>query len=126
MNTGDIITASIPLLPGIYHQGIIVDTGDQKLVYHNTPTARNDAGGNMIVEPLESWIRSRRIVDVQPTGLNADQIRSRSMQFQDKPFNLFTWNCEHFINGILGSSGSKQLRIWTIAALATWAVYKLR
>lgn len=42
MKTGDIVTASIPLLPGIYHQGIIVDTGEKKLVYHNTPTARND------------------------------------------------------------------------------------
>jgi len=96
-NTGDLITAKVADLPFIYHSGIVVKFGELVAVYHNSPGTVNNQGGNVVFEPLHEWLNGREIIAIQPTYLTADYIREQSEKLADKKFNVFGFNCEHYV-----------------------------
>lgn len=98
LTTGDIITATIDSLPFFLHKGIIVIENGQIFVFHNTPTAKNVSGGNVVKEDFNHWIESRQIIDIERTDMTKDYIETKSNELSGRHFNIFTFNCEQYVS----------------------------
>jgi hypothetical protein len=122
--TGDIITARIDLLPVIYHKGVILIKGPEIYVCHNTPNKVNESGGNIVIEKLSDFIKSRTIVGLERTSITASELEQAIKANNTKQFDLINYNCEHFISSIKGPTQSSQLKFW-IAALGLFVIYKI-
>ena len=72
--TGDIVKASINGVPFVYHYGVIVILSDGVKVVHNSPSRKNEHGGNILVDSLEKWKLSRKIINIQKTRITEDKI----------------------------------------------------
>ena len=95
--TGQVIKASVNKLPFINHYGIVFISDGQTLVVHNTPNERNKYGGNIQLDSLEKFLSSRTIETVYQTKITREKILKEVDNSVSKPFNLFNWNCEHFV-----------------------------
>jgi len=95
--TGDLIKARVKKWPFIFTYGFVVLDNGRPTVWHNTPNEKNEAGGNIVVHDLDTWTRSRTIVSVKKTNVSESRIREVSNDKINKPFNLLTWNCEHYV-----------------------------
>ncbi len=115
--TGDIIKGSINKYPFIYHYGIVLIKDDQVMILHNTPNAKNKLGGNVQFDELPDWLKTRKIANVQRTGISEERIIKYAEKYKARPFNLISFNCEHFIFEIRdGRAHSPQVTetIWNI------------
>jgi len=111
--TGTLLKASIKRLPFVYHYGIVLNEGNGIYIAHNTPNETNEHGGNVLIDDLDTWTGSRRIVEAKRTKLNANQIAEYIEKHKDKRFSLIFWNCEHFAFGLARNRrNSPQLMTW--------------
>lgn len=111
--TGFILKARIKKLPLFYHYGITIEEQEGIKVIHNTPNKKNEFGGNIVVDDLKEWTKTRTIVRKIKTNVTRQQIEEAVSSYAAKPFNLFGWNCEHFIFKIKdGHPRSPQLSEW--------------
>ncbi len=125
-HTGDILTARVRSLPFIFHQGIIVNEGSGILVYHNTPRFSNEKGGNVVTENIDDWLKTREVVNVEPTNMTADYIRSTSEERANMKFDLLSFNCEHYVSLLkTGKLRSPQLLKWSLGLILICTIYRL-
>jgi hypothetical protein len=111
--TGTVLKASINRLPFVYHYGIVINEGYGIYIAHNTPNEQNEYGGNVLIDELDTWTESRRIIEAKKTRINAQKIAAHIEKHKDKKFNLIFWNCEHFIFGLTKNRRtSPQLMTW--------------
>lgn len=125
-NTGDIIKARIKEYPMFFHLGIVVVRSDGIFVYHNAPPENgiNANGGSVLVEPFEKWIETRELVNIEPADITEQQIKEAAAKLSHKKYDLYFFNCEHFVNFVKNEMWqSYQLEtailITTIIAIAT-------
>ncbi len=108
--TGDILKASINKIPLVYHYGIILEKNGEIKIIHNSPNEKNNYEGNILVNSLQEFVETRKIVNVQRTNITREKIIMAIDKYKSLPFGLFTFNCEHFIFEIRdGRSHSPQL-----------------
>lgn len=125
--TGDFITARVKSLPFILHRGIIVVEDNCVSVYHNTPMCKNFAGGSIVKENIEEWLKSRDITSIEPTDMTQEYIEEMSLQLADRPFNLLSFNCEQYAFLLKdGYAKSPQLFWWGIGitSFALWRIFR--
>ena len=96
-NTGEIIKATAINNRLVYHVGITLVNDGQLLIAHNTPSRKNDFGGNVILEPFNDFLTGRKILHRNPTGLTVSQILARVDEVKNIPFDVRYFNCEAFI-----------------------------
>lgn len=116
---GDIIkTQGTAVFPFVLHYGVVIQNGQNTDVMHNTP----DVGGTLI-EPLDSFLQTRRIVSVSRSWLNSlsrEELLQRYAMARGR-FDLISYNCEHFVERMQGNSiMSFQVVFWTIVALCAF------
>ena len=109
---GTILTGRIDTMPLLYHKGIIVNGA----VCHNTPSKKNEAGGNIVCEPVDTYIQNRTIVSVKQTNADDAQILKTIENDKQKPFNVLTNNCEHFVSKAI-SGKSKSVQVVFVAGI---------
>ncbi|MDQ6482347.1 hypothetical protein [Dyadobacter sp. LHD-138] len=116
LKTGSIIIGTSEILPFIQHVGVIlVNSPNNILVYHNSPTKTNPFGGSVIAEPLKEWIAVRSVIEVKETMLSKAEIEQGYENMKYLKFNLLNFNCEHFVTGLVyHEPSSKQLQFWGI------------
>lgn len=129
---GDIVIATIapPASGLLFHRGIIYYIKDKNKfsvphVFHNTPMKLNRYGGNVILESLESFeADGRTIVDIQPSGVNINEVIRRNEIVKKKKFDWADFNCEHYVTYVTkGEMKSLQLHRYmfiTVIGLVTF------
>jgi len=96
--TGDIVKARVLSMPNIIHSGIVLMRDDTILVAHNTPSKKNPAGGNTVIETMNAFLDAgREIIRVRETQLNYEQIMNAFHEIKHVPFNLLEFNCDDFV-----------------------------
>lgn len=120
---GDTLHVTSRGIPLVKHIGIITLDSFMPYVWHNTPGMVNDSGGSVIREPLERFLTGRELIQLTGTGLDSDTIESRAVRLLDKPFDLFSFNCEHFVNSVVtGRAVSPQLNHWLLLAVVLFLI----
>lgn len=104
------------------HRGLMVTFPDgQQWVYANSPAsgvgrqtlAEFSLGRKIETSPISSLLSPHEIV-----------IRAESMI--GKPYNLFTWNCDHFVAAALGREPeSPQLQVVCLTFIGWFAITRL-
>jgi hypothetical protein len=121
--TGDIIIAKVHGKP-YNHLAIIVIRNNETVIYHNTPSNINEYGGSIIKDTVENFCKTRTIIKVIHNNLTADYIENKVMLLKMEKFNLFHFNCEHFVYGLLGKSNSPQMELLYIASfISVFSIY---
>ncbi len=111
--TGDIIKASMDKYPFIYHYGIVIVTNGKVRIINNTPDEKNEYGGNIVSYSPEKFFTTRKLIHIYHTNITKERILKVVEQNKSRPFNLLTFNCEHFIYEIKdGTPSSPQVRYW--------------
>lgn len=128
LKTGTLIKGRIKKLPFIYHYGFIIESPDGLLVAHNTPNKTNSRGGGINIDHFEEWIKTRQLIDYQQTKLTKTDLCEGIDKYSHIPFNLFHWNCEHFVTQVqYEKASSSQLRQWLFASInIVFVIYTLR
>lgn len=128
---GDILlTSCINVRYPCWHRAIVLweqEAGEpcgSFWIYHNTPGKKNEFGGNISRQPLETFLKSRRVRKVEKAGLDADYVRAYSWANRHEPWHAIRYNCEDYVNEIATGSRESGLRDRYIAAcLGTLALY---
>lgn len=85
----------------VTHLGIVSNHFDEQgipLIYSNSLRS-----GRVALEPLVVFKGPYEFATVaQPTNLPAWQVLARARRMLGMPWNLFTWNCEHFVFSAYG------------------------
>jgi hypothetical protein len=112
-HTGDILKVNSKRFPYIYHYGIVLVKNGNLLFIHNSPGAKNDSGGSLLVQNLNSWTTKNKVLSVQKTNTSKEKIIEAMTRNKSRKFNFFTFNSEHFVTEIKdGTPSSPQLRQW--------------
>jgi hypothetical protein len=118
--SGEIIEASPKILPFIKHCGVLLVENGKVLVLHNTPFK------GTIQEDLEEWKKSRLKIKIYNSKLvgksNSDIIKQFS-KCKDR-YQLFTYNCEHFIDCMEGRKQSSEQVTLFVTAIVAFLIYK--
>lgn len=123
--TGDIVTARVNSLPILFHKGIIINDSDSLFVYHNTPTGKNQFGGSIVKETLESFTKTRKIISSEKAGIDYTKIKQLSYDLRFVKFNLLNFNCEQYVSLIKENTlKSPQLLFWTMTILVSCFIRK--
>lgn len=114
--SGQIIKASVNLLPGVYHYGIIINENKDVYVLHNTPFR------SAVKDTLSDFLKSRKLTSLLDSDLiycTNDGIEDRFKAQCSKSYDLFNYNCEHFIDCMLDrEEKSEQLLFFTAVIVA--------
>jgi hypothetical protein len=118
LKTGDVIYTSCVDVPFCYHLGIVVDDGNKKLIYHNSPYNKNKYGGSVCAESYDVFIKDREIVKIIKTNASREQIIKASQKCKKEIWDTFFFNCEDYVLEIVDGHRRSDLRDgWKIAAL---------
>jgi len=117
--TGDIIKASINKIPFVYHYGIVLETDGIIQIVHNSPNEKNKYGGNILLSSPKEFFQTRKLIQVERTGIDKETIKSKVERFKTHSFNLISFNCEHFIFSIRDNSLHSPQLLNSIRVIAT-------
>tara|TARA_R110000850_G_scaffold87677_5_gene188480 strand:- start:9 stop:452 length:444 start_codon:yes stop_codon:yes gene_type:complete len=98
MQTGDLIKFEADVHPIIFHYGIIDRVSDKLYIYHNQLSFVNKSGGSMIREDFNEYANGRKIISIEKTGLNKDQLQQMADVLKSHKYDFVNNNCEHFVN----------------------------
>jgi hypothetical protein len=128
LRTGDLIKGRIKRLPFIFHYGYILESPKGLYVVHNTPKKTNSRGGGINIDIFEDWIKTRELINYRQTKVTESELIEAIDKYSHIPFNLFHWNCEHFVTQVqYNKPSSQQLKSWLIASInLIFVVYTLR
>jgi hypothetical protein len=98
LETGDLIKLQAEVSPIIYHYGIVEKQGEKLYIYHNQRDKINSNGGNLVCEPLETYIKGRDIISVTKTNLNNKDLSQMYEVLKGYKYDFINFNCEHFVN----------------------------
>lgn len=97
----DIVYLSCDGIPMCYHIGIAVEENGVMCIYHNTPTITNKYGGNIVCQPVDEMLKTRKITKILSGKLNCpDVVRAYSFKNREKRWNALSFNCEDFVYDI--------------------------
>ena len=128
--TGEVIRTGYYAGPW-FHYGIVVAINGKIYVAHNS--TKNE-GGCPHLDEIQDFILERYITRSYGvlTNLNANQILDKLNAVKDRRFNYLTWNCEDFVNYVIGKPGYFKLgkiimvSITAISiAILLYGIYKL-
>jgi hypothetical protein len=58
----------------------------------------NSNGGNLICEPLETYIKGKDIIAVTKTNLGSNDLKQMYESLKKYKYHFINFNCEHFVN----------------------------
>lgn len=97
------------MVPFIKHYGMIVYIDGKRHIVHNI------IGRCPTITPCDQVFTDRRIERVLRTGLTNEQILQKFNELKNKPYRLFSFNCESLMVDMYGSSiGFPQRDGWLI------------
>ena len=118
--TGDVIYTTCNGLLFCNHLGIVViGSGGNVKVFHNSPFIKNKYGGSICSESYESFMGGSEITKIVRTKTTKDNILKISRQHKRNIYNSFVFNCEDYIIKIVDGEMKSDFRdAWKIGALS--------
>ncbi|MDF1858368.1 MAG: lecithin retinol acyltransferase family protein [Candidatus Pelagibacter bacterium] len=124
LKTGDLVKVKADLLPFLYHYGVTVKDEDEMYIYHFQPDRKNKLGGNLLREKLKDYIKGKEIISVVKSNIDESEIRQVLEKLKKEKYNVFSNNCEHFVNFIKEKKFiSPQLKNWGLIISLSIATY---
>ena len=118
LSTGDVIYCSCVGVPMCQHTGIVVDYGDKKRVFHNSPYIKNKYGGSICSETYENFMKERELLKVVKTKATEEMIMKITRKHKGEVWDSLFFNCEDYILEIVEGHRRSDVRdAWRIAAL---------
>jgi hypothetical protein len=118
--SGQVIKGSPKIFPIIDHFGILIVENGNVFVLHNTPFKGS------ITESLKEWEKSRfkiKIKDSKLIGKSNSDIKKQFLKCK-KDYNLFSYNCEHFIDCMEGKKQRSEQILLFAGSIAAFLVYR--
>jgi hypothetical protein len=110
--TGQIIRAKVDHFPLVDHYGIVIVENGNTNIIHNTPFRSS------VKDDINTWLDSRSVMSIYNSNLVNENIEYINYKFKNDckgKYNLFSYNCEHFIDCMTGKKqNSEQLNYWII------------
>lgn len=97
VSNGSVIRTNCRYKPFVHHYGVLVNYNGADYVLHNPH------GGKAVMETVESFFTTRTLMgvfDVAGNG-NTDILIQKHLQVQDRPYSVWNWNCEDYVNYML-------------------------
>lgn len=98
LDTGDLVKFEADVMPILFHYGIVKRYGDKLYIYHNQTSFLNKNGGSLIMEDLNEYAKGRRIVKIEKTGIDENDLQQMVDALAGHKYDLVNNNCEHFVN----------------------------
>lgn len=101
------------------HRGLKVTfPGGQQWVYANSPAS------GVVRQTLAEFALGRNIETFPlPSPVSPYEVVSRAESMLGKPYNLLSWNCDHFVAAALGREPeSPQLQALCLAVIGCFAI----
>jgi hypothetical protein len=129
LETGDLIRLKVDILPILYHYAIVEKQGDSLYIYHLQTDKINSNGGNLICEPLETYIKGKDIIAVTKTNLGSNDLKQMYESLKKYKYDFINFNCEHFVNfatdkKLVSNQVFKWSAIIVIGILVTYLIRK--
>lgn len=123
LQPGDVVYMTCTDILICYHIGIVVRDNGELCMYHNTPSKKNQYGGNIVCQPLDSVLKERKVLNVVKCALDCpDFIKQYSWDNRFRKWDTFKYNCEDYVNDIWRCQRGSVLRtIWVSALVFTIA-----
>jgi hypothetical protein len=119
LKTGDLVKFKADILPIIYHYGIVDVIDEDIFIIHNQTDFINKNGGNLLREDFRKYAKGRKIISVEKTGFNRDQLSEITEFLKDKKYHFINNNCEHFISQLKTNKfTSPQVIKWSLITVA--------
>ena len=100
---GDIITTKCSdyMWPFCKHYGIVANYNNQLCVFNNTPGKTNSAGGNIVAQPLNEFLKERCIMKVEGSNIKSKDVICYSLDRKNVKWTM-GYNCVKYIEDIKG------------------------
>jgi hypothetical protein len=121
---GDVLlTTCANLRIPCWHPAIILIENGAAYAYNNTPVATNSFGGNVVRQPLDEFLKNRRILRLVKADLDADFVREYSYGLRFERWNAASFNCEDYVNEVMTGQRYSELRNnYIVAGLVAMAL----
>jgi len=128
LETGDLIKLKVDVLPILYHYAIVEKQGDKLYIYHLQTDKINSNGGNLICEPLDTYIKGKDIISVSKTNLDSKDLTKMYEALKGYKYDFINFNCEHYVNFVTDKKlVSNQVFKWgSIIAIGVLVTYLIR
>jgi hypothetical protein len=100
---GDIITTKCSdyMWPLCKHYGIVTNYNNKMCVFHNSPGKFNSAGGNIVAQPLNEFLKERCVMKVDRSNIKSKDVIKYSIDRKYIKWNM-GYNCVKYIEDIKG------------------------
>ncbi len=101
LRTGEVIKSGYYTGPW-FHYGIVIILNNQVYIAHNSP--KSDNGGYPTLHTLEDFLKTRYIKKSfgVMTHDSVETLLKRLQSVEHKKFSYVSWNCEDFVNYMIG------------------------
>jgi len=128
LKTGDVVKTTCHDIPFCYHLGVCVIEEGEPMIYHCTPSEKNEIGGNVICETFTDFMKMgdkvRDLIEVYSSNLNTHQIKRYAERNKDKKWDAMQYNCETFINKMLKNGiNSTQLQRGLVIGIIALSIF---
>ena len=111
-------------VPIMYHFGVIYvdEITNEVFVLHNSGDDEST-----IKEPFDEFILDRELVELQPSNLENLSNEELLIRFENckGEFDFLDYNCEHFIDCMMGESRrSEQVVLYILTGITLYLIFK--
>lgn len=117
---GEVIRARVIKSPFIFHYGIIIKKDGFNYIAHNPSHA--DGSPHPIIIPLNDFYKERRYEKSFGvlTNKSSDQLIETFNKIKYKEYNYFFFNCEDFVNQMIGKYRFQSGKIQLLAGVTAF------
>jgi hypothetical protein len=128
LETGDLIKLKVDVLPILYHYAIVEKQDDKLYIYHLQTDKINSNGGNLICEPLDTYIKGKDIISVTKSNLGSKDLTQMYEALKGYKYDFINFNCEHYVNFVTDKKlVSNQVFRWgSVIAIGVLVTYLIR
>ena len=115
-------------MPILYHYAIVEKQGDRLYIYHLQTDKINSNGGNLICEPLDTYIKGKDIISVTKSNLGSKDLTQMYEALKGYKYDFINFNCEHYVNFVTDKKlVSNQVFRWgSVIAIGVLVTYLIR
>lgn len=119
---GEVIRSRVIGSPFIFHYGIVIQKDGFNYIAHNPSHA--DGSPHPIIEPLNDFWKGRRFEKSFGvlTNKSSDELIATFDNLKHKEYNYFLFNCEDFVNQMIGKYRFQSGKIQLFAGVAAFIV----
>ena len=102
-----LLTTDCINIPIANHYGVLFNENGIDYVLHNTPSKKNNANGNVIIETYPEFIKGRTLLSKNFLDISIPQIKEYAYKNMGKKWDSIDYNCETLKNEIItGNAGT--------------------